>query len=81
MVTMRRGADAISCTPRPSAKHTTMPIHDSHTASLTQARQESGGIVSARRFQALINSGTSHGAIGASFPPSYPRAWQAAPRW
>ena len=57
MVTMRPGADAICCTPRPTAKQTSMPIQNSHTASLTQARQESGGIVSARRFHGAHQRG------------------------
>jgi hypothetical protein len=39
-----------------------MPIHPSQTASLTQASNESGGIVSGRRFQGLI-SGSEYAAI------------------
>ena len=65
------------CAATLSAPYTSMPIQHSHTASLTQARHESGGIVSERRLQGLI-SGTEYAAIAISCQPS-PRARRLAP--
>src|SRR5262245_15335303 len=50
---MLPGAVRISCVPTTRATQRTMPIQHSQTPSWTHARNESGGIVSARRLQGL----------------------------
>ena len=55
---MLSGAVTMSRVPKLTARSRNVPIPNSHTASLTQALDESGGIVSERR-QGLI-SGNVH---------------------
>jgi hypothetical protein len=55
---MFSGAVAMSRVPNARVPHKSAPIQHSHTASLTQARSESGGIVSERRFHGLISGNT-----------------------
>src|SRR4051794_32920655 len=52
---MLAGAVAMSCVPKLSVAYTSAPIQHSHTARLSQALNEFGGIVSGWRLHGLIS--------------------------